>query len=712
MISHETARKVAKDIVEQMTISEKIDQINFRAPSIPRLNIEEYTYWNEGLHGVARAGVATVFPQAIALAATFDKKMLSDVAKVISIEGRAKYNEYSAQNDRDIYKGLTYWAPNLNLFRDPRWGRGQETYGEDPLVIATLGKAFIRGLQGEGDYLRIAACAKHYAVHSGPEAGRHSFNAIANAKDLNEFYLPAFKAAVVEADVESVMGSYNAINGTPACVNKTFLQDILRDQWGFAGHVVSDYGALEDVYQHHCYVKGAHEAMALAMKMGCHLCAGEISDALYEAIDEELVTEEDITEAVVALYATRVRLGMFDEKCEFSKITYELNDTAKHQELNLRAAQEAMVLLKNDGFLPLNRECVKAVAVLGPNATNQMALSGNYFGTASRYHTFLTGIQDELAGTARVYYALGCHLYKDRAESELSKENERESEALIATKYSDVSILCLGLDPTIEGEQGDTGNVYAAGDKDNLSLPKPQKRLLEKVLEQGKPVIVVLAAGSALSLDGLEEHPLVKAIIQAWYPGSQGGKALANIIFGNVSPSGKLPVTFYQSSEGLPAFADYKMDNRTYQNTTAKVRYPFGYGLNYGNSQMTELKVRESELLELDVSFENDSTYEVEEVIQIYAQIKDSNYAPRHWKLIAFEKIHMEACEKQKHTVKIEWECFKVVNEQGQRVFDGAEVVLYVGFSQPDERSKVLTGKTVLCQNISLKEIIKRRGFS
>lgn len=707
MISRKTAQLIAEDIVQKMTIAEKIDQINFRAPAIPRLKIKEYNYWNEGLHGVARAGVATVFPQAIAMAATFDEKLLYAVAEITSIEGRAKYNEFSTFEDRDIYKGLTYWSPNLNLFRDPRWGRGQETYGEDPLLLARLGKAFIQGLQGSGDYLRLAACAKHYAVHSGPEVDRHSFNADVSLKDLYEFYLPGFEVAVKEANVESVMGSYNAINNVPACVNKTFLQEILRQQWHFEGHVVSDYGALEDVYQHHHYVESASETMALAMKVGCHLCAGEISDALFEALVRELVTEDEITDAVIALYTTRVRLGMFDEACEFNTIPYEINDSIKHQKLNLEVAQRAIVLLKNDDFLPLDKDTLTSVAVIGPNAINNLALSGNYFGTASKYHTFLSGIQDELENSARVYYALGCHLFKDHAESGLSEPNERESEALIATKYSDLSILCLGLDSTIEGEQGDSGNVYASGDKSSLSLPDSQKRLLERVLTQGKPVIVVLASGSALSLDGLEDHPLVKAVIQTWYPGSLGGKALADILFGKVSPSGKLPITFYQNSSELPDFKDYAMGNRTYQNTTAQVTYPFGYGLNYGNSQLTNFELKCADDIQLKVDFENLSNYEIEEILQIYIQIQGSQYAPRHWKLVDFKRVKIAGKTSETLTISLDKACLKVVNEQGIRVFDGEQVVFYAGFSQPDERSQLLTGKKVLSQVISLSKIMQ-----
>lgn len=709
MISREKARLEAQTIVSKMTIAEKIDQINFRAPAIPRLNIKEYNYWNEGLHGVARAGVATVFPQAIALAATFNKELVYDVAEVISIEGRAKYNEFVTLEDRDIYKGLTYWSPNLNLFRDPRWGRGQETYGEDPLLISELGKAFIQGLQGKEKYLRLAACAKHFAVHSGPEAERHWFNAEVSQKDLVEFYLPAFKTAVTEAGVESVMGSYNAVNGEPACVSQQLMQEILRGDWKFQGHVVSDYAALEDVHLHHHFTESASETMALAMKMGCNLCAGEISDALFEALGRGLVTEEEITESVVSLYTTRVRLGMFDNTCEFHGIPYESNDAKEHQQLNLDAARQAMVLLKNDFFLPLDIQQVKNIAVIGPNATSQAVLSGNYFGTASRYHTFLTGIQDEFGDYARVYYALGSHLYKDHAESGLSKPNERESEALIAVKHSDVAILCLGLDPTLEGEQGDNGNVYASGDKLDLFLPASQKRLLEKVLAQGKPVILVLASGSAISLDGLEDHPLLKAIIQAWYPGSLGGKALADILVGKVSPSGKLPITVYRNSRELPSFEDYSMANRTYQNSLASVIYPFGYGLTYGNSSVTEFSVTIEEVIELNVKMKNDSDYAVDEVLQIYVQVSNSSFAPRHWKLVHFERVTFTSIsEEVSKTIILDKKCVQVIDDHGNSIYDGKEITFYAGFSQPDERSQKLTGIPVLKQTVPIEKISKK----
>ncbi|MHC5228655.1 glycoside hydrolase family 3 C-terminal domain-containing protein [Enterococcus sp. LJL99] len=706
MISRQEARKIATEVVGKMTLAEKIDQIYFRAPAIPRLAINEYNYWSEGLHGVARAGVATMFPQAIGLAATFDDQLIHDVAEVISIEGRVKYNYFTAVGDRDIYKGLTYWSPNLNLFRDPRWGRGQETYGEDPIVISKLGNAFIKGLQGEGEYLRLAACAKHFAVHSGPEADRHSFDARVTLKDLFEFYLPAFKTAVEEAEVESLMGSYNAINGVPACVNEELLQEILRKQWQFEGHVVSDYGALEDVYQHHQYVATAAETMALAMKVGCHLCAGEISSALFEAYIRGIVTEEEITESVIALYTTRARLGMFDTACEFQELPYELNDSIAHQELNRKVAQRSIVLLKNENLLPLDKKKLNTIAVIGPNASSELALKGNYFGTASSYHTFLSGVKDEVADSVRVYYALGCHLVKDHAESSLSKPNERESEAVIVAQQADVVVLCLGLDATLEGEQGDGGNIYAAGDREEISLPEPQKRLLNAILKQGNPVILVLASGSAISLDGLETHPLLKSIIQTWYPGSLGGKALADILFGNISPSGKLPVTFYQSVKDLPNFTDYSMSNRTYQNSKAEVLYPFGYGLTYGKSQVTKMLIENAENIVITIEMKNDSEWLIEEVVQIYGKIEGSIYAPKNWKLVEFQRIQLNGNEKKSISLSLDKSCLKVVDEKGNYFYDGEYVTFYAGFSQPDERSLQLTGQPLISQRIQLNQLI------
>lgn len=692
-MTHQAARQEAITIVNQMTLAEKISQIDFDASAIERLGIPHYNYWNEALHGVARAGVATVFPQAIGLAATFDPELVKEVAEVISIEGRAKYNAYAKQGDRDIYKGLTFWSPNINLFRDPRWGRGQETYGEDPYLTAQIGVAFIKGLQGDGKYLRLAACAKHFAVHSGPEADRHYFNAEVNAKDLNEFYLPQFEAAIKEADVESFMGAYNAINGQPACVNEHLIAETLLGKWGFEGHVVSDYAALEDVHENYHYTQTAAETMALAMKIGTNLCAGKISDALFEAVGKGLVTETEITESVIKLYTTRVRLGMFADDNVYDEIPYEVNASAAHEALSLKVAAKSMVLLKNDVFLPLTISELSSVAVIGPTARNIGALEGNYAGTANHYETFVSGMQTALKGTARVTYALGCHLYADHAESSLSRANERESEAIIAAEQADLAVLCLGLDPSIEGEQGDAGNVYGSGDKPNLSLPGQQKRLLEKVLATGTPVVVVLTAGSALSLDGLEMHEGIKAIIHAWYPGPHGGTALANILLGQVNPSGKLPVTFYKDTQGLPDFSDYSMAERTYQNTTLDVLYPFGFGLTYGQAKVTGLQLDD---LTLTVTVANESDFEIEEVLQVYAAI-DSDLAPKNHKLVAFQRLSLPKQTVLTCQIELEPDRFKVVNTAGDWVIDGSRVILSVGFGQPDA--------TTLVEEVALAQI-------
>ena len=587
-ITHEEALTRAKELVEKMTLQEKAEQLTYNAAAIKRLNIPRYNWWNEGLHGVARAGTATVFPQAIGLASTFDEELLENVADTIATEGRAKYNEYSSKDDRDIYKGITYWSPNVNIFRDPRWGRGHETYGEDPYLTSRLGVAFINGLQGEGKYLKIAACAKHFAVHSGPEGIRHESNAVTTKKDLYETYLPAFEACVKEADVEAVMGAYNRTNGEPCCGSKTLLKDILRGKWNFKGHVVSDCWAIADFHLNHKVTSTATESAALAIKNGCDLNCGNVYLQMMLAYKEGLVTEEDITTSAERLIATRIRLGMFDDKCEYNEIPYESNDCKEHNELSLKAARKSMVLLKNDGTLPIDKSSLKSIAVIGPNADSQVMLKGNYSGTASKYTTILEGIHEAVNEDTRVYYSEGCHLYKDRVEG-LAQPKDRISEAVSVAERSDVVVVCLGLDSTIEGEQGDAGNSYGAGDKENLNLPGTQQELLEKVLETKKPVIVILGSGSALTLNGLEES--CAAIIQAWYPGSHGGTAAADLIFGKYSPSGKLPVTFYKSIDNMLEFSDYSMKGRTYRYIEEEALYPFGYGLTYSQVELNNLNI-------------------------------------------------------------------------------------------------------------------------
>ena len=698
-MSHEEAREQARRIVAQMTLDEKIAQLNYTAPAIERLGIPEYNYWNEALHGVARAGVATVFPQAIGLAAMFDEDALKQVAGVIAEEGRAKYNAYSEAGDRDIYKGLTFWSPNVNIFRDPRWGRGQETYGEDPYLTSRLGVAFIKGLQGEGRYLKAAACAKHFAVHSGPEALRHEFDAQASRKEMAETYLPAFKAAVEEADVEAVMTAYNATNGQPCSVNHDLLQNHLYGEWGFEGHVVSDFMALEDVHENHHYTHDAAETMALALKEGLDLCAGRCSGATKEAVERGLVDEATITRAVEALFASRVRLGMFADDCEYDAIGYEANDTAEHRALNRELAPKTFVLLKNDGILPLDRSKLSAIAVIGPNADSDRAIVGNYFGTPTHKTTILEGIEKACGDDVRVYYGLGCSLFGAHAESTLSREDERESEALIDARHADVIVAALGLDSTIEGEQGDAGNSQGAGDKADLSLPGHQRQLLEKLLAVGKPVVVLLLSGSALSLDGLEDHPNLAALMQVWYPGGQGGDAVADVLFGKAAPSGKLPVTFYRDCEGLPEFTDYAMGNRTYRFLDREPLYPFGYGLTYSTTALNDLSVvtldgERTVGVAIDVTNIGDRAEE--QVVQAYVRNTTSPLAPRNGQLAGFRRVKLEPGETARVTMSLDPMAFLVADETGAFVKDGSNYEISVGIGQGDARTEALTGVTAL----------------
>lgn len=702
-LTHEEARRQAKVIVDQMTIDEKIGQIKYEAPAIDRLNIPEYNYWNEALHGVARAGVATVFPQAIGLAATFDDQLINEIADVIGTEGRAKYNEFTKHEDRDIYKGLTFWSPNVNIFRDPRWGRGHETYGEDPFLTSKFGVAFIKGLQGQAKYLKLAATAKHFAVHSGPEGLRHGFDAVVSDKDLYETYLPAFKAAVEEADVESIMTAYNAVDGVPASVSEMLLKEILHDKWSFEGHVVSDYMAPEDVHENHKYTKDAAETMGLAIKAGLNLVAGHIEQSLHEALDRGLVTEEEITNAVISLYATCVRLGMFATDNEYDAIPYEANDTKAHNNLSEIAAEKSFVLLKNDGVLPLHKETMEAIAVVGPNAHSEIALLGNYFGTPSRSYTILEGIQERLGDDVRVHYSIGSGLFQDHAAEPLAKADERESEAVIAAEHSDVVVAVLGLDSTIEGEEGDAGNSQGAGDKPNLSLPGRQRQLLERLLAVGKPVVVLLASGSSLQLDGLENHPNLRAIMQIWYPGARGGLAVADVLFGAVSPSGKLPVTFYKNVDNLPAFEDYNMAGRTYRYMTDEALYPFGYGLTYSSVELSDLQVKSYEdTATVTATIQNTGNFDTDEVVQVYVKDLGSEFAVPNAQLKGFKRVYLGKGAKQTITFDLRPQDFEVFDAQGRNFIDSDRFEISVGVSQPDSRSVALTGVQPLQTELSL----------
>lgn len=702
MRDRKKAAEAAKKLVAQMTLEEKASQLRFDAPGIPRLGIPAYNWWNEALHGVARAGVATSFPQAVGMAAAFDEELLEEVGAAVAVEGRAKYNASAAHGDRDIYKGLTFWSPNVNIFRDPRWGRGHETYGEDPYLTARLGVAYVKGLQGDGEYLKTAACAKHFAVHSGPEGVRHEFDARVGAKDMYETYLPAFEACVKEGEVEAVMGAYNRTNGEPCCGSNTLIRDILRKDWDFAGHFVSDCWAISDFHERHCVTKTPEESAAMALKAGCDVNCGVTYLHLLKAYEQGMVTEEEITQAAERLFTTRFLLGCF-EKTAYDEIPYEAVECREHLELAQKMAREGMVLLKNDGILPLKKDGVKTIGVIGPNADNRTALIGNYHGTSSRYITVLEGIQDAAGEDVRVLYSQGCHLFKDRVEG-LGMRQDRISEALTVAEHSDVVVLCLGLDETLEGEEGDTGNSYASGDKADLNLPEVQRELLEAVAGCKKPVVLCMMTGSAVDLCYADTH--VNAILQTWYPGARGGKAVADILFGACSPSGKLPVTFYKDLEGFPAFEDYSMKGRTYRYLEKEPLYPFGFGLTYADvaveSACAPDTVREGEAFCMKAVAVNHGACGTDEVIQVYVKPEESAHAVRNHSLCAFTRIHLEAGERKEVTLHIPAEALTVVDEEGRRFVDGKRFILYVGTGQPDERSRALLGHDCVKVSITL----------
>lgn len=698
-MNREIARKRAIELVEQMTVEEMASQLRYDAPAIERLGVPEYNWWNEGLHGVARAGTATVFPQAIALGATFDEDLLKEIGDVVATEARAKYNEASAEGDRDIYKGLTIWSPNVNLFRDPRWGRGHETYGEDPYLISRLGVAFIEGLQGEGEYMKTAACAKHFAVHSGPEELRHYFDAKATKKDMWETYLPAFEACVLEAKVESVMGAYNRTNGEPCCAHGYLMEEILRDKWGFEGHYVSDCWAIKDFHENHKVTSNAVESVKLALEKGCDLNCGCTYRIIMEAYESGDLPLEHIKRSVIRLFTTRFLMGMFD-KTEYDNISFEKVECKEHLQLAAKATKESVVLLKNNGILPLKKNELKTIGVIGPNADSRKALMGNYHGTSSRYVTILEGIQDYVGDDVRVLYSQGSHLFYDREEP-LAKPDDRLSEAKIVAKHSDLVILCLGLDETLEGEEGDTGNAYASGDKKDLSLPESQVKLLETVVETGVPFVVCMMSGSAMDLN--LSHEKAAAILQVWYPGARGGKDVADILFGEVSPSGKLPITLYRDLEGMPEFTDYSMKGRTYRFLEKEPLYPFGYGLTYGDCIVKEMKVNENdnyvkaakEGLSVTLKVANKGMMETEDVVQVYVHVEGSANEVPNAKLAAFKRISLKPGEEKEIELAVPAKAFATVDENGEIVADGTGAGIYAGFGQPDLRTKELTGNAV-----------------
>jgi len=673
------------DLLKRMTPEEKITQLSYNNPPIERLGIKKYCWWNEGLHGVARAGRATVFPQAITLAATFDKKLIEQIAKAISDEARAKFHEAQKKERRDIYRGLTLWSPNINIFRDPRWGRGQETYGEDPHLTAELGKAFVRGLQGKNKkYLKTAACAKHYAVHSGPEALRHSFNAVVSPKDLYETYLPAFKALVDEG-VEAVMGAYNRVNGEPCCGSKTLLIEILRKKWGFKGHVVSDCWAIRDFHEHHKVTANGIESAAMALKNGCDLnCGCVFEEFLLLAYKEKLVSEDDIDRALSNLLRTKFKLGLFDpeELNPYSKIPTSVVRSKKHISLARESAVKSVVLLKNNyNVLPLEKDLNK-IYVCGPNATNIDALTGNYYGLSDCFVSVLEGILGKVSNSTKVDYRMGCLLNTAHP----NPHNWGIGEA----KDSDAVIFVGGIDSTIEGEEGDAIASQAMGDRPDLSLPENQIRFLQELRAKAPntKIIFVLMAGSPV----IFPEELVDAVIFAGYPGEQGGNAIADIIFGDRSPSGKLPFTIPKSINDLPPYEDYSMENRTYRYSKAEPLYPFGFGLSYAKISLSNLSISNQNIkkgsgFKITFNIENHSEFMTEETIQLYISYPEANFRNPIFALKEFEKVKLKPYEKKSVSLKIQKTHYSTINENGDTVILQGKYKLFVGVSSPLKRS-------------------------
>jgi len=648
----------AADLVGRLTLEEKILQMQYNAPAVPRLGIPEYNWWNECLHGVARNGIATVFPQAIGMAATWNPELIHGEAGIISTEARAKYYEAIAKNEHGIYQGLTFWSPNINIFRDPRWGRGQETYGEDPFLTASIGKAFVTGLQGDDPkYFKVISTAKHFAVHSGPEPDRHRFDAWPSMRDLYETYLPAFEALVKEAKVYSVMSCYNRVYATPASANTFLLKEILRDKWGFSGYVVSDCWAVSDFYNFHKFVPSPDKASALAVRAGCDLACGNEYVHLNEAIKSGYLTEADLDLSLTRLFEARMKLGLFDppSMVPYAAIPPSANNTKENSLFARKVAQESIVLLKNENnILPLSKK-VKKVAVIGPYANDTSVLLGNYNGVPSAPVTILQGIMSKVGKNLKsMQYNIGverpevmARLMKENEANAVSNGKKLAEDAMKAAAGADVVIFVGGISPNLEGEEMEVKvEGFAGGDRTSLDIPAEQIKLLEKLKNTGKPVVLVLTNGSALSFGWAKDN--IPAIVEAWYPGQEGGNAVADVLFGNYNPAGRLPVTFYNSVNDLPAFEDYSMEGRTYKYFKGKPLYPFGYGLSYTTFKYSDLKIDKPEISSKDqdvivsLKLTNAGKLDGDEVVQVYLQ-QPSGLSNQPIKaLAAFKRVNVK----------------------------------------------------------------------
>ncbi len=836
------------DLVARMTLEEKVSQMMNAAPAIERLDIPAYDWWSEGLHGVARAGYATVFPQAIGLAATWNADLMHQVAEVISTEARAKFHEAVRHNQHGRYQGLTFWSPNINIFRDPRWGRGQETYGEDPYLTARLGVEFVKGLQGnDPKYFKVIATPKHYAVHSGPEPERHSFDAPATDRDLRETYLPAFRATVVEGRADSVMCAYNRTNTEPCCANKQLMTDILRREWAFDGYVVSDCGAISDIWKGHHFAKSEAEASAMAVKAGTDLACGREYASLIKAVKEGLISESEIDASLKRLMTARFKLGMFDppEMVPYAQIPFSENDSAAHRELALKAARESMVLLRNQKqTLPLNKN-VKTLAVVGPNADVLEVLLGNYSGQPSNYVTPLAGIKNKVSPATTVLYAPGAFkigtstipvpssaltlngagsqtglkgeyfnnrdlkgdpvlsrtddsvnlnwgafspapqvrpqefsvrwtgkltapvsgkyilgaignggfriyingkvlveefanrrtknvttdiafeagkAYDIRLEyhtggnpytaaklvwSPPNADKMLRDEAISKAQQADVVIVCLGLSPLVEGEEMDVPfEGFRGGDRTDIGLPKPQEALLKEIHAIGKPVVLVLLNGSALAVNWASDH--VPAILEAWYPGEEGGTAIADVLFGDYNPAGRLPVTFYKSVDQLPPFTDYRMQGRTYRYFKGEPLYPFGFGLSFTKFKYDKLRLSSPKLtagteLNVTVEVQNVGFRAGDEVIQLYVSDTSASVPAPIRSLAGIRRVYLRPGERRTVSFTVTPMQMSVIDDNGKRVIEPGEFTVSIGGEQPGANSAISQSTGVLTDRFVIK---------
>ena len=651
----------AAEMVSKLSAEERVGQLMMDSPAVERLGVPKYHWWNEALHGSARAGLATVFPQSIGLAATFDEPLMRRMGDVVSTEARAKYNLFSDKGFREIYFGLTFWSPNVNMFRDPRWGRGQETFGEDPFLAGRMGCAYTLGLQGDDPrYLKVAACAKHFAVHSGPEALRHGFDAKVSRRDLAEYYLPAFKTLAEDAKVEAFMGAYSAINGTPCCADRWLLTDLLRGEWGFKGHVVSDVGAVGDIFSGHHFRTNAVEACRAAIEAGLDLCSEDTYSCLREGLKDGRVKSEELAEPLTRLYTTRALLGQFDPKGSTPWDSLGADDVAteSNRALALEAAEKSLVLVSNNGVLPLDASKEDIISVMGPRACDEIALVGNYCGYSDSPFTCMSGFLREAGPGVKV---------------------ETGGEGF--SWGSDLAIACLGITAEDEGEEGCSAN-NASGDRSSYQLPPSQLELLKKLRKRFKRVITVVFGGSPFDLKPVCE--LSDAVMIAWYPGEQGGRAIARAVLGKTNPSGRLPITYPNSYDDLPEFSDYALAGRTYRYATKKPAYPFGYGLSYTTFAYDGMSVAKSgDAVKVSVRVKNTGRFVGEEVVQLYVRAPSDAGDRRLHHLEGFARVSLKPGEEKSVTIPVAKSQFAVYGEDGRATVPSGASRVFVGGGQP-----------------------------